>query len=302
MTKGLIFDIRKYSIHDGPGIRTTVFFKGCPLHCLWCHNPEGQSLTPELMVRPGRCLKDCSECLLACEAAALAKVADIPVLDRSKCTACGKCAEACPTLAVEIVGRRMDISEVMAAIDKDRIFMDESGGGVTFSGGEPLAQPDFLSELLSHCRKKGIHTTVDTCGFAPAAALAKIVDHVDLFLYDLKLMDEEKHKRYTGESSAIILENLARLAQKEKKIIIRLPLVPGVNDDEANLSAIAEFLRSLKTVTEISLLPFHRMGKEKYKGLQKQDASDHLNPPSRERLEKIKSDLESFGFSVRVGE
>jgi len=302
LTTGLIFDIRKYSVHDGPGIRTTVFFKGCPLHCLWCHNPEGQSMTPELMVRTGRCLKDCSECLLACEETALIKVADLPVLDKSRCTACGKCAEACPTLAVEVVGRRMDISEVMAAIDKDKIFMDESGGGVTFSGGEPLAHPDFLSELLSQCKRKGIHTAVDTCGFAPAEALDKIVDQVDLFLYDLKLMDEERHKKYTGQSSAIILENLSRLAHKEKKIIIRLPLVSGVNDDEANLSEMAGFLRSLKTVTEISLLPFHRMGKEKYKGLQKQNASEHLNPPSRERLEKIKSGLESHGFSVRVGE
>jgi pyruvate formate lyase activating enzyme len=259
-------------------------------------------MTPELMVRTGRCLRDCSDCLSACEEAALTKVADLPVLDKSRCTACGKCAEACPTLAVEIVGRRMDISEVMAAIDKDKIFMDESGGGVTFSGGEPLAQPDFLSELLSSCKRKGIHTAVDTCGFAPAEALDKIVDHVDLFLYDLKLMDEERHKRYTGQSSAIILENLARLVQKEKQIIVRLPLVPGVNDDGANLSEVAGFLRSLKQVNEISLLPFHRLGKQKYKGLQKQNDLEHLNPPSRERLEKIKSDLESFGFLVRLGE
>jgi len=259
-------------------------------------------MTSELMVRPGRCLKDCSECLLACEEEALSKVADLPVLDKSRCTACGKCAEACPTLAVEVVGRRMDISEVVAAIDKDKIFMDESGGGVTFSGGEPLAQPDFLSELLSHCKRNGLHTAVDTCGFAAPEYLNKIIDQVDLFLYDLKLMDDERHKKYTGQSSAIILENLARLAQKQKRIIIRLPLVPGVNDDEVNLSETAEFLRSLKTVTEISLLPFHRMGKEKYKGLQKQNASEYLNPPSREKLEKIKSGLESLGFSVQVGE
>jgi pyruvate formate lyase activating enzyme len=302
MSQGLIFDIRKYSIHDGPGIRTTVFFKGCPLRCLWCHNPEGQSFTPELMVRPGRCLKDCSECLLACEPTALAKIADIPVLDKNKCTACGKCAEVCPTLAVEIVGRRMDVPEIMFDIDKDRIFMDESGGGVTFSGGEPLAQPDFLAALLAQCRKKEIHTTVDTCGFAPGEAWDKIVDNVDLFLYDLKLMDAEKHKKYTGESSAAILDNLKRLAQKEKRIIIRLPIVRGINDDENNLSRLAEFLRSLKVISQISLLPFHKMAKDKYKSLQRQNLSEEFAAPSAERLEKIKKDLTSFGFSVQLGE
>jgi pyruvate formate lyase activating enzyme len=302
MTKGLVFDVRKYSIHDGPGIRTTVFFKGCPLRCLWCHNPEGQSFKPELIIRAGRCLKDCSDCLVACEATALAKVDGIPVLDQAKCTACGNCAAACPTLAVEMVGRLMEVSEIMAAIDKDRIFLDESGGGVTFSGGEPLAQPSFLMALLTECQKKGIHTTLDTCGFAPRASFEKIIDKVGLFHYDLKLMDPQKHRMYTGEPSGIILENLKRLSEENKKIVIRLPVVPGINDDEDNLSQMADFLRSLKTVTEISLLPFHKMAKEKYRGLQKQNPSENLSPPSAERLEKIKGDLTSFGFTVYVGE
>jgi len=302
MTKGLVFDVRKYSIHDGPGIRTTVFFKGCPLSCLWCHNPEGQSFQPELIVRTGRCLKDCSDCLVACEARALVKIDGIPVLDQAKCTACGNCAAACPTLAVEMVGRLMEVSEIMAAIDKDRIFLDESGGGVTFSGGEPLAQLSFLTALLTECQKKGIHTTLDTCGFAPPASFEKIIDKVDLFHYDLKLMEPQKHKTYTGEPSGIILDNLKRLSREDKKIIIRLPVVPGINDDEDNLSQMAEFLRSLKTITEISLLPFHKMAKEKYRGLQKQNSSENLTPPSAERLEKIKGDLTSFGFTVRVGE
>lgn len=302
MSQGLIFDIRKYSIHDGPGIRTTVFFKGCPLRCFWCHNPEGQSFTLEIMVRPGRCLKECSECLSACEPTALAKIADIPVLDKNKCTVCGKCGDICPTQAIEIVGRRADLSGVMAEIEKDVIFFEESGGGVTFSGGEPLAQPDFLAALLSRCQKKEIHTAVDTCGFAPREALEKIVAKVDLYLYDLKLMDEEKHKKYTGESNRTILENLKRLAENEKKIVIRLPLVPGINDDEKNLLRTAEFLRSLKVVTQISLLPFHKLGKDKYKGLGKRDLSESFNSLSEERLEKIKGDLTSYGFTVLLGE
>jgi pyruvate formate lyase activating enzyme len=302
MNKGLIFDIRKYSIHDGPGIRTTVFFKGCPLRCLWCHNPEGQSFMPEPMVRPKRCLKECSECLSACEATALAKIADIPVLDINRCTTCGKCADVCPTQAIEVVGRRLDVSEVIAEIEKDRIFMDESEGGVTFSGGEPLAQPDFLAALLSLCKKKEIHSVVDTCGFAPREALEKIADKVDLFLYDLKLIDDEKHKKYTGESNKIILENLESLAKMEKRIVIRLPLVPSINDDEENLSQMAEFLRSLKGITQISLLPFHKLGKDKYKGLQKRNPSENFTSPSAESLEKTKRDLMSYGFTVLMGE
>jgi pyruvate formate lyase activating enzyme len=302
MSDGVVFDIRKYSIHDGPGIRTTVFFKGCPLHCLWCHNPEGQAFGPELMVRPGRCLKECSECLSVCDAAALAKVADIPILERERCTACGRCAEACPTQAIEIVGRRLDVSAVMAEIEKDRIFLEDSGGGVTFSGGEPLAQTEYLEEVLSECRKKGIHTVVDTCGFAPAPAVEKIADRADLFLYDLKVMDEEKHKKYTGESNGLILANLRILARKQRDIIVRLPLVPGVNDDAENIIQTAEFLRSLGGITRISLLPFHRLGRDKYKGLQKKDVFENFTLPSPERLEKIKRNLASYGFTILTGE
>jgi pyruvate formate lyase activating enzyme len=302
MSDGLVFDIRKYSIHDGPGIRTTVFFKGCPLRCLWCHNPEGQAFAPELMLRPGRCLQDCSECLSVCDAAALAKVADIPALERERCTACGRCAEACPTQAIEIVGRRLDVSTVMAEIEKDRIFLEDSGGGVTFSGGEPLVQTEFLGELLSECRKKGIHTVVDTCGFAPADALEKIADGADLFLYDLKQMDEEKHRKYTGESNRVILQNLRILARKQRDIIVRLPLVPGVNDDAENIIQTAEFLRSLGGITRISLLPFHRLGKDKYRGLQKKDVFEDFTLPSPARLEEIKRDLTSFGFTILTGE
>lgn len=302
MSQGLIFDLRKYSILDGPGIRTTVFFKGCLLRCLWCHNPEGQSFTPELMIRPGRCLKECSECLSVCEPAALVKTADIPVLDRNRCTACRICADVCPTQAIEIVGRRVDVSEVISEIEKDRIFFEESGGGVTFSGGEPLSQPDFLDALLSQCRKKDIHTAVDTCGFAPGEVLDKIADKVDLFLYDLKLMDEGKHKEFTGESNEGILENLKRLAEKQKNIVIRLPLIPNINDDEQNLSRIAEFLCSLKGISQIGLLPFHRLGMEKYKGLQKRNPSENFASPSAEKLEKIKRDLTSYGFTVLIGE
>jgi pyruvate formate lyase activating enzyme len=297
----LIFDLKKYSINDGPGIRTTVFFKGCPLRCSWCHNPEGQSFAPEVMIRALRCLAGCSECVAACPEDAITKTAGVPVLDRRKCNACGKCTEACPTEAVEMVGRRLNSAQLLREIERDRIFQEQSGGGVTFSGGEPLSQPDFLSEILGYCQKKEIHTAVDTCGFAAAEVLERISPKTDLFLYDLKVIDEKRHRAFTGESNRLILENLRRLAAMGKKIIIRLPVVPGVNDDEENIRDMARFLGSLGAVSEISLLPYHKLGRDKYRGLAKK-AEDEYTPPSTECLERIRKDLEQNGFRVSMGE
>jgi pyruvate formate lyase activating enzyme len=302
MSEGIIFDIKKYSIKDGPGIRTTVFFKGCPLRCPWCHNPEGQSFFPEVMLRPSRCLAECSECITVCEPRALSKLSVALKLERDKCTLCRMCADVCPAEAIEIAGRRASVAEVMAEIEKDRIFYEESRGGVTFSGGEPLAQPDFLAELLAACRKKGLHTTVDTCGFAPAEALARTAALADLFLYDLKIMDEKKHDDVTGQPNSVILKNLRSLVDLGKKVIVRLPLVPGVNDDDQNMRAMAAFLRDLGGISEVSLLPYHKLGLEKHKGLEKKRRAGVFSTPTSNRLEKIKADLESAGFSVHLGE
>jgi len=299
--EGLIFDLKKYSINDGPGIRTTVFFKGCPLRCRWCHNPEGQSFAPEIIIRASRCLVDCSECVTACPEDAIVKTAGVPVLDRRKCNACGRCTDVCPAEAIEMAGRRVSSAPLLREIEKDRIFQEQSGGGVTFSGGEPLAQADFLGEILESCRKKEIHTTVDTCGFASADILESIARNTDLFLYDLKVIDEKRHRDSTGESNALILENLKRLASMGKKTIIRLPVIPGVNDDEENIRDMARFLRSLGTVSDISLLPYHKLGRDKYRGLEKK-AEDEYAAPSAECLERIKKDLEEYGFRVSKGE
>jgi pyruvate formate lyase activating enzyme len=302
MREGLIFDLKKYAINDGPGIRTTVFFKGCPLSCRWCHNPEGQSFGPEIMIRASRCLADCSECVAACPEGAIVKTAAGLVIDRPRCTSCGKCADICPAQAIEVVGRRLSAAQLLQEIQKDRIFQEDSGGGVTFSGGEPLSQPDFLSEILELCREKEIHATIDTCGFAPADVLERIAEKTDLFLFDLKAIDEKKHLAFTGESNKLILENLKRLAAKGKKIVVRIPVVPGVNDDEKNIRETAEFLRSLGTISEISLLPYHKLGRDKLRGLEKKAAGDDFTPPSAERLERIKRDLEDRGFRVSLGE
>ena len=302
MSKGLIFDIKRYSINDGPGIRTTVFFKGCPLQCRWCHNPEGQSFTPEVMVRSARCLKDCSECLAVCPEGALSKSGAILALDRIHCTACGECAEMCPTQAIEIVGRRLSPAELLREIEKDRVFHEESGGGVTFSGGEPLSQPDFLDEVLDLCRKKEIHAAVDTCGLAAPDVLERIAAQTELFLFDLKTMDEQRHIAFTGESNRVVLENLKRLAAMGKKIIVRIPVVPGINDDTENIRRTAGFLRTLKGISEISLLPYHRLGRDKSRGIEKAGFCLEYATPTAESLERIQADLESCGFRVSRGE
>jgi pyruvate formate lyase activating enzyme len=300
--EGLIFDLKKYAINDGPGIRTTVFFKGCPLSCRWCHNPEGQSSAPEIMVRPARCLADCSQCVSVCPEQAVTKPALAPVLDRPRCTVCGKCADVCPAQAIQVVGRRITASELLREIENDRIFQEESGGGVTFSGGEPLSQPDFLSEILDYCRKKEVHSTVDTCGFAPAEVLDTIAPKTDLFLYDLKLMDEKRHAAFTGVSNRPMLENLRRLSAAGHKTVVRIPVIPGVNDDEENIRLTAEFLRSLGTISDISLLPYHKLGREKYGGLDKESGGEEFSPPSEETLQLIKKALEGYGFRVSLGE
>jgi pyruvate formate lyase activating enzyme len=224
------------------------------------------------------------------------------VLDRPRCNACGKCADICPSQAIEVVGRRLSTAQLLREIEKDRIFQEESGGGVTFSGGEPLSQPDFLSEILDLCRKKEIHTTVDTCGFAPADVLERIAEKTNLFLFDLKGIDEKTHLAFTGESNKLILDNLKRLAAKGKKTVVRIPVIPGVNDDEENIRRTAEFLRSLGTITEISLLPYHKLGWNKYRGLEKKAEGDEFRPPTKECLERIKKDLEEYGFRVSLGE
>ncbi len=284
METGLVFNIQKYSIQDGPGIRTTVFLKGCPLCCHWCHNPEGQSAQPEIMVMESRCI-GCGECRKAC-AFAESLGGEGPLPPRvDGCDMCGECIEACPTDARIVVGKEMTTSQVMAEILQDGIFYDESYGGVTFSGGEPLTQPAFLLELLEACRGHGIRTAVDTCGFACTNVMLAVSRLTDLILFDLKLMDDVKHRKYTGVSNAPILANLRALDQIHDNIWVRIPLIPGVNDDQENLDATARFAASISGITRVDVLPYHKIGVQKFRRLGLVAPLESLEPPTPAQVE-----------------
>ncbi|EHQ90827.1 glycyl-radical enzyme activator family protein [Desulfosporosinus youngiae DSM 17734] len=300
MLTGRIFNIMKYSIHDGPGIRTTVFFKGCPLKCQWCHNPEGQEFAQELMYRPDKCI-GCGRCLEVCPSGAVIFSEEKLVYQRDQCQACGECCKTCCSGVRELVAKSMSVDEVMAEIEKDLIFYDESGGGATFSGGEALMQPDFLLEVLKQCRKKEIHTAVETCGFVKLDTLKTISEFVDLFLYDLKLMDSKKHQDVTGVPNELILTNLRWLAENHPHVIVRLAIIPGINDDEENLQRLGEFTAELKGVTELHCLPYHRAGADKYRRLGLEYCLPDIQPPDDERMKEIAGELEQFGFKVKIG-
>ncbi len=299
--KGTIFDIKRYAVHDGPGIRTTVFFKGCPLNCLWCHNPEGIDKGLELVVRGSRCATDCAACLAACPEEALSKSSSRLEVHRDKCSLCGKCEEACLYEALEIAGKEVAVAEVLEEVEKDKIFYDESGGGVTFSGGEPLSQPRFLEALVDEFKSRGVRIALDTSGFAPREALEKVAAKVGLILFDLKLIDEEKHKKYTGVSNRLILDNLRALSYLDKEICIRIPLIAGVNDDVDNIGGTSDFIRSLKNVSRISLLPYHKGGYQKCDRLGKAVSGEDLSSPSEERLREIQDFFEASGYAVKRG-
>jgi len=297
---GTVFDIARYSTHDGPGIRTTIFFKGCPLDCWWCHNPESQSPKPQLVFRADRCIH-CLSCLEACPRHAIVLIDGNPVVLSDKCRLSGNCVRACQSGAREIAGKRVTVVDLMEEIEKDTVFYDESSGGVTFSGGEPFMQPIFLRTLLRLCKERRIQTAVETCGFIDTGTLLNTSPYVDLYLYDLKVIDDKKHQRFTGVSNRVILENLRQLSRSHDHITIRFPVIPGVNDDDRSVSQVGDFVCSLQRVKEVDVLPYHQHGIDKYRRLGMRYRMTETHPLSNEEVARITERLSSFGLRVKVG-
>lgn len=300
---GRIFDIKRYAIHDGPGIRITIFLKGCPLSCVWCHNPEGISPRKERLYTRKKCI-GCGHCVEVCPVQAVRLTPRGVEADRKACRACGRCAEVCPTLATELSGVDWTAEALMREIEKETLFMDRSEGGVTFCGGEPLMQPDFLADLLRRCGAAGIHRAVDTTLYARQEVVDEIAGETDLFLVDLKTMDSEVHRRFCGVPNELILSNLCRLAATGRDFLIRIPLIEGVNADEENIRRSAAFLASLPWERRtVHLLPYHEIGSSKHekRGTVYNPSAYSMKAPSEERQQQCARWLAEAGLEVVIG-
>ena len=297
---GRIFNLQRCSVHDGPGIRTTAFLKGCPLSCSWCHNPEGIDEAPVLMINADRCVS-CGGCSEVCPVESGGAVPAGQSWDRSACTRCGSCAEACPADARELAGRDWSVDELVDELERDRLFFDISGGGVTFSGGEPLAQAGFLNDCLRECRQRGLHTTVDTCGLAPRDTLLAVAQRADLLLYDLKHMDPVRHRSETGAGNRLILDNLRALSESDADVWVRLPLIPGFNDDEANIEATGAFLEGLPRRHRVFVLPYHAIATGKRLRLEEAVAESGVQVPGSGVLDEVAERLSKHNLEAVVG-
>lgn len=297
-----IINIQKYSIHDGDGIRTTIFFKGCPLSCLWCHNPESQNYGEELMYNGEKCT-GCMACIDICPQKAISKEENQVFTDRNKCNLCKACIDYCVNNAREFVGKEYKVAQLVKEAEKDRMFYEESGGGITLSGGEVMTQNmDYIEELLKKLKKKGYNIAIDTCGQAPYENYTRVLNYVDTFLYDIKLMDNEKHIKYIGKSNKLILDNLKKLSEARANINIRIPLVESINTDDESIEDFIKFLKNNINVKKINLLPYHNTGKSKYERLQKVYEGVNFEAPSKERMDTIKDKFEKAGFiNIKIG-
>lgn len=297
--KGTVFDIQRFSVHDGPGIRTLVFLKGCSLQCEWCANPESQSFTPELLFDPARCIA-CENCLLQCTHGALHKQEQRIVFEKERCIGCGACAEMCYAEARVLKGRQMTVEALVAEVLKDEAFYAESGGGVTLSGGEPLDQAGFSESVLKACKNLALHTAVETAGHVAWSGFERIIPFTDLFLFDIKHTDPVKLKEFTNGDAARILQNLKKLVKRAKQIIVRTPVIPGFNDSPEEIQKIARLVKSLG-LKELHLLPYHRYGLSKYRLMGRNYDFQGPQPVAAERMLALQDTASRAGLKVQVG-
>ncbi len=290
-----VFNIMRFATHDGPGIRTVVFFKGCPLSCWWCHNPESQSFLPDVLYFEDRC-RHCLECAAVCPEHAISEI-DGVVQTSAACALCGTCTTVCMAEARQIAGQRYTLDELIAEVEKDVVFYDESGGGVTLSGGEPLSQPVFVASFLAACRERGIRTAMETCGLAQPAVFAQTALQADLVLFDLKLIDPARHLQYTGVSNELILRNLERLMAERRPLTVRIPVIPGVNDSTEEIGRFVAYLSRVRPPA-IELLPYHRIGADKYRRLGLPYKLPDTPQPAAADLAPFRNALTEAGLNV----
>ncbi|MGD0275608.1 MAG: glycyl-radical enzyme activating protein [Syntrophales bacterium] len=302
---GTVFDIQRYSIHDGPGIRTLIFMKGCPLRCLWCANPEGQRFEPSLLFIERLCI-GCQKCISVCPTEAIAASVQGIKWNKEQCDECFKCIEVCHSKARQVCGKLFTVEQLLSEVEKDRAFYRRSGGGVTIGGGEPLSQPEFCRDFLKEAKRRNLHTALETCGYAEWDHLQSEIEYTDLLFVDIKHMNPVQHKKLTGKSNELILENIRRASRvidgEGKEIIIRIPVIPTLNDSVDNIRATAEFVRGLGKIKKIELLPYHNMGQAKYIRTKwtKPYSLHALEPISRESIQTLKDIVESNGLVAEI--
>lgn len=296
MKNGMIFNIQKFSLNDGPGIRTTVFLKGCPLKCIWCHNPESNSFAREMMFNETKCV-GCMKCAGVCPGNLHIQKDGKHIFNRDNCILCGKCEDVCPSSVLEIAGKEMSVSEVVKEVMKDEAFYETSNGGVTLSGGEPMSQFEFSLELMKAFKENNLHTAMETCGFAKEEHFRQIAPYTDLFLYDFKIADSKKHMEYTGVANDLILSNLKMLDSLGKKIILRCPIIPTINDNSEHLEAIARLSEELENILEINIEPYHPLGSGKAKSLGREYLLEKLSFPD-EKI--VKSWIETVSSKAGI--